>query len=235
MVAKQGTGRGFPRDAEFGFNRDSGDHKRDQMGDAGKGIMDLVILNGPNEMGWIVDPDFSISASRLTPQHARSAFVHYYKRRKSSQMHASYARRLGSRLRDLNNREFSDEFAELCKLTRKTYYSGGDAKLNGIIGAHLESLAYLGELSIQVQRALVNGVCLHGFVQDVRTTTPWDLQEMLDKWAIPVSNQPNHYNHPFPSLNSTIQSMWLRQDDPQAAEITEKLQTGNANLHGRSH
>jgi hypothetical protein len=192
---------------------------------------DMFILDGPTGVGWCVDADFNISATRLTLQHARTAFEFYYSRR-SSKIHASYARRLCQRVRDQVKGVYSDESVELCKLTRKTYYSG-TPDMAGVVQLHREALAYLGELSCQIKRALDNGCIMHGFVQDIRETCPVALKDMLDSWGIPGTNQPNPYGEYAPlmlSLNSTIASMWLRQEDEQAATITKKLQEGDITI-----
>lgn len=235
-VMKRGSGRGYPRDPEYGFTDDTADHKREQMAESTKSYNDMLTLDGPADVGWIVDPDFSISASRLTTQHARSAFRHYYDRRKTGH-NASYARRLGSRLRAESQAEFRDEFIEVCKLTRRTCVAGLDARsprTQGVIQAHQESLKYLGMLAIQAMRVIENGISLRGIVGDIRKTDVWTLCEVLDKMQIPACNQPNPYDFDvLPGLDSTLLSKWLRQDDPQIENINQQIQDGS--IVGRNH
>lgn len=190
--------------------------------------MQFPLLAGPTGVPWILNTNFSRSAEMLMDVHRRTAFDECYKRNGQS-IYASYGRRLGAAI----GRRWDSEkrMAELCKKTRRTFYSG-DEKFAQVVLVYAEALEYLGELHRAIVRCVENEINLTGTVQDLRSTEPSTINAILDSRQVPQTNEMNPYCglSLIPALHVTLQSKWLRQDDPQIDRYHDLLgvTTGHA-------
>jgi hypothetical protein len=201
----------FPR-SKFGFINDTKDHRAEEMG-FGK-HMQYPMLKGPTGICWIVDNGYSKSARSLCDVHRKEAF-----KAALASKNWSYARYLGINLdpRLMNrNGEFNGVFKKILSKTRRQLIAGIEPNI--IVSTCRQSLIALGDLHVQIVRAIENGVILISDVRDLRTIDSEMLKQCLDDKKVPSTNERNPYRaiwNDVAYFHSIYTNKWMCQDDEQ--------------------
>lgn len=203
---RKAQGRSFPRDVQLGFNYDTMDHKREEMSQ-GK-PMQTQFLNGPQDIPWIVDTDFTKSVQQLCEPQLQVAYAACHERI-NDPIYASYGRRIGGGV-------------DFVKATKKNFFSGYE-KLAPIVAAHRKALVWLGELHRVIVRCIENEFTFDGQIRDLRLTDPFEVNSILDELKIPQTNEQNPYSKFGVFGEFPFSAKWFRQQDEQIDQYHELL------------
>lgn len=187
------------------FQYDTKDHKNEE---SLHGIhMQFPMLRGPTGIAWQIEPGYSESSRHLCDVHRETAFEAAI-----AIKNWPYARYLGLHLPVSRNARHNKTFKKVLSKTRWSLTAGTESSI--FIDSCREFLTYLGELHVQIVRAIENGVILISEVQDLRTANIETLRNYLNEQKVPITNERNPYQW-TPFCHTVFHNKWMHQNDEQ--------------------
>lgn len=195
------------RESDLGFHYEHTDQRYKEM-DEGRELA-YPMLRGPTGIAWCPFQFYSESAKFLCEPHREEAFKAAF-----DQKRWNLAHRLGIQMPHIRRRQ-PDKWKLILKRVGRNPIAGDDDA--GYHAACRQYLLYLGDLHVQIVRAVENGAMLCE-VEDLRMVDPAELALILDSRKIDRTNERNPYRELFADIGFSIghfQTKWLLQDDSQ--------------------
>jgi len=195
----------FPK-SDQGFVHDTLDHRSDEYSKTMRGTQ-YPLTVGPTGVAYCPLAEYSLSAKFLADPHKKIAFKAAF-----AAKNWSYARRLGMHIQ--LDQSIRKDYLKCVSKTKNTCVAG-DCRTRFHTECR-EFLVYLGDLHVQIVRALENGAILTAAGRDLRKAKPEELAAILDDQKVPQTNEVNIYralwdDEPYP----WFVKRWVLQDDPQ--------------------